>query len=111
MAYDEDLAQRIEDLLADEAGLTSRRMFGGLGFMLDGHMAVAATSGGMMVRTDPAAGHDWLEDPAVTQVEMRGRPMPGWLLVSSAAAADDDTLRRWVDRSVAFVRVLPPKQG
>ena len=111
MAYDEGLAQRIEDLLAAESGATSRKMFGGLGFMVDGHLTVAATSGGLMVRTDPAAGHEWLDGSTVTQVEMRERPMPGWLLVASEALADDVVLRTWVARGVAFVRALPPKQA
>ena len=110
MAYDEALAQRLHDLLGGEPGLTSRRMFGGLGFMLDGHMALAASSSGaLMVRVDPAQGEAWTDDPAVNPMEMRGRSMAGWLLVAPEAVADDEQLRRWVDRGVAFVRTLPPK--
>jgi hypothetical protein len=110
MAYDEVLAQRIRDLLDGEAGLTSKKMFGGLGFMLDGHMAVAAaSSGGLMVRADPAQGEEWVDGESVRPMEMRGRAMHGWLLVDAASVAADDQLRVWVDRGVAHVRTLPPK--
>lgn len=110
MAYDEVLAQRIHDLLDGEPGLTSRKMFGGLGFMLDGHMAVAAGSGGsLMVRADPADGDAWLDGESVTPMEMRGRPMTGWLLVAREALADDEQLQLWVDRGIAHVRTLPPR--
>jgi len=110
MAYDEALAQRIHDLLDGEPGVTSKKMFGGLGFMVDGHMAVAAGSqGSLMVRADPADGEEWADGSSVTPMEMRGRPMAGWLLVASEGLADDDHLQLWVDRGVAFVRTLPPK--
>jgi TfoX/Sxy family transcriptional regulator of competence genes len=110
MAYDEVLAQRISDCLEGEAGLTSRRMFGGLGFMLDGHMAVAAGSqGSLMVRADPDDAEQWVDADTVTPMEMRGRPMAGWLLVASGALVDDEQLQLWVDRGVAHVRTLPPK--
>jgi TfoX/Sxy family transcriptional regulator of competence genes len=110
MAYDEVLAQRIHDLIDGDEGWTSRKMFGGLGFMLDGHMAVAAASNGaLMVRADPADCEEWCDGEAVNPMEMRGRPMSGWLLVEAAALADDDQLGQWVGRGVRFVRTLPPK--
>ncbi len=109
MAYDEVLAQRIHDLLDGEAGVTSRRMFGGLGFMVDGHMAVAAGSGGsLMVRADPDDAAAWVSEH-VQPMEMRGQPMAGWLLVDREALADDAALQVWVDRGVAHVRTLPAK--
>jgi TfoX/Sxy family transcriptional regulator of competence genes len=111
MAYDEVLAQRIRDLLDGEAGLTSKKMFGGLGFMLDGHMAVAASSSGdLMVRADPAQGEAWVDGETVRPMEMRGRAMHGWLFVDAATVAADDQLQVWVDRGVGYVRTLPPKQ-
>lgn len=110
MAYDEELAQRIHDALDEEPGVTSKKMFGGLGFMVDRHMAVAAASdGSLMVRADPADAEEWVDGPSVAPMEMRGRPMTGWLLVSADVLADDDRLRLWVDRGVAFARTLPPK--
>ena len=110
MAYDEVLAQRVEDLLDGEPGLSSRRMFGGRGFMLDGHIAVAAANhGGLMVRVDPTEGDQLVDGDTVRPMEMRGREMTGWLVVSPDAVASDDELATWVGRGVAFVRTLPPK--
>jgi len=110
MAYDEVLAQRIHDLVDGEEGWTSRKMFGGLGFMLHGHMAVAAgSSGSLMVRVDPAQGEQWLDGDSVRPMEMRGREMTGWLLVSQDALAGDDQLELWVDRGATHVRTFPPK--
>ena len=111
MAYDEALARRITDLLDGEPGVTSRKMFGGLGFMVDGHMAVAAShSGDLLARVDAATGEQWIDGASVNPMEMRGRPMTGWLLVAADAVADDASLGMWVDRGVAFVRTLPPKE-
>lgn len=110
MAYDEVLAQRIHDLLDGEPGVTSKRMFGGLGFMLDGHMAVAASSdGSLMVRFDPADAASWVSEH-VRPMEMRGRPMQGWLLVDTEALRTDEQLQLWVDRGTRYVRTLPAKQ-
>lgn len=110
MAYDEVLAQRIHDLVDGEAGWTSKKMFGGLGFMLDGHMAVAASSSGaLMVRADPADGEECVDGESVQPMEMRGRSMAGWLLVSRDALASEEQLQRWVDRGATYVRTLPPK--
>jgi hypothetical protein len=110
MAYDEVLAQRIHDLVDGEAGWTSKKMFGGLGFMLDGHMAVAAgSSGALMVRADPADGEAWVDGESVQPMEMRGRPMAGWLLVSQTVLAGDEQLQMWVERGATFVRTLPPR--
>jgi TfoX/Sxy family transcriptional regulator of competence genes len=110
MAYDQVLAQRIHDLLEGEPGVTSKKMFGGLGFMVEGHMAVAAgSSGDLMVRADPAQGEEWVDGESVRPMEMRGRPMTGWLLVDTQTLEDDEQLRVWVDRGVAYVRTLPPK--
>ena len=109
MAYDEVLAQRIHDLLAGVEGVTSRRMFGGKGFMVHGHMAVAAgSSGSLMVRADPSDAASWLSDD-VEPMEMNGRSMQGWLLVAPKALRSDEDLQLWVDRGVDFVQNLPPK--
>jgi TfoX/Sxy family transcriptional regulator of competence genes len=110
MAYDEVLAQRIHDLVDGQEGWTSKKMFGGLGFMLDGHMAVAAgSSGALMVRVDPAEGEQLLDGDTVRPMEMRGREMTGWLLVAHDALTDDARLEQWVNRGASFVRTLPPK--
>nr|WP_246313575.1 TfoX/Sxy family protein [Janibacter alkaliphilus] len=94
-------------MLADEPGLTERRMFGGLGFMLDGHMAVAADSkGGLMVRHDPA---DDSPDPLLAPTVMRGGPIRGWSDIDPEVALGDDELARLVRIGVGYVRGLPPK--
>lgn len=110
MPYDERLAGRLREVLEEVDGVTERTMFGGLGFMVHGHLAVAAAStGDLMVRVDPATGEDRVDGETVRPMEMRGRPMPGWLLVSLEAVADDAALRTWVDRGVGHVQTLPPK--
>ncbi len=109
MAYDEDLAQRIRGLLADEPLVTEQKMFGGLAFLVGGNMAVAASGqGGLLVRVDPETSAALVSRSNARFMEMRGRPMPGWLRVDS-----DDVRRKklaaWVDRGVSFARSLPPK--
>src|SRR3954468_16613558 len=96
MAYEEDLSERVREILASEEGLTEKRMFGGLAFLLDGHMAVAASSrGGIMVRVAPRREDELLTRPGVEPMIMRGRPMTGWLRVAREGL-DDDALRGWV---------------
>lgn len=110
MAYDEVLADQIREVLAGEPGVSERKMFGGLAFLVDGHMAVAAaTKGLMMVRTDPADTAELLDGDSVEQVEMGGRFMKGWLYVAIERFRDEAELREWVTRSLTFVRTLPPK--
>ena len=110
MAYDEDMAARIRDILAQERGLSEKRMFGGLAFLLDGHMAVAVSGqGGLLLRIDPTRSDELVADPHVGRMVMRGREMDGWLRVGLAAVKTDADLRRWVDIGVAYARSLPPK--
>ena len=85
-------------------------MFGGLAFLVGGHMAVAASGqGGLMVRCNPDRTSELLAEPGVTPFEMRGRGMKGWLRVDDAAVPDDAGLQRWVDVGVGYVATLPPK--
>ena len=84
MAYDEDLADRIRALVAGEAGLTEKKMFGGLAFLIGGNMAVAASGqGGLMVRVDPASSDALVAETNARLMEMRGREMKGWLRVDA----------------------------
>lgn len=108
MAYDETLADRIREHLSGQDGLTERKMFGGIGFMIHGHMAVAANSkGGIMVRVDPQGeGH-----PLLRPMEMRGRTMGGWLTNDPEHDLDDDDLAELVDMGRTYVLTLPPKAG
>jgi hypothetical protein len=110
VAYDEDLVVRIRELLAYEPDLEEKRMFGGLAFLLGGHMAVAASSkGGLMVRVDPAETDALLAEPGAAPFEMRGRPVDGWVRVGAEAVAGDGALRAWVERGVGYAKSLPPK--
>ena len=109
MPYDRALADRIRALVATEQGVDERRMFGGLAFLINGTMAVAASStGGLLVRAaqeDVAA----LLDDHVRPAAMGDRVMRGWLQVDAPALADDARLAEWVDRGVAFARSLPAR--
>ena len=105
MAYDEDLANRIREQLAGRDAVTEKRMFGGLAFLVDGSMAVAASrTGGLMVRVDPAESDDLVEADGVERMVMRGREMDGWLLVDAEQVDGDDELAAWVGRGVAAAR-------
>ncbi len=110
MAYDEELADRIRTELAGELGVTEKRMFGGLAFLVGGNMAVAASGqGGLLVRADPADGERLVRSGDAEPMEMRGRQMTGWLRVASERARTAAQLRRWVDLGVATARSLPAK--
>ena len=110
MAYDEDLAGRIRELVAAEPGLSEKRMFGGLAFLIGGNMAVAASGqGGLMVRVDPADTDPLLDEPHAAPFVMRGRAMQGWLRVATEGVGTREELEPWVARGVAYARSLPPK--
>lgn len=110
MAYDETMAARIRHILEPVPGVTERKMFGGLGFMVDGHMAVAAGSqGAMMLRVDPEMARELIDGERILPQEMQGRTLAGWLHVEPSAISADDELRRFVELGVNHVRTLPPK--
>jgi TfoX/Sxy family transcriptional regulator of competence genes len=111
MAYDEDLAHRIRELVAGEAGLTEKQMFGGLAFLIGGNMAVAASGqGGLMVRVEPDETQDLLAKPHARPFEMRGREMQGWVRVDDEGVRTKRQLEPWVRRGVAYARSLPVKR-
>lgn len=110
MAYDQELAERIRQLIGNDPGLTEKKMFGGLAFMIGGNMAIAASSeGGVMVRVDPAQSDSVRATTNATLVQMRGRDMPGWLRVSSDDLRTDKQLAPWVEMGTGYARSLPPK--
>jgi TfoX/Sxy family transcriptional regulator of competence genes len=111
MAYDEDLASRVRELVGVEAGLTERRMFGGLAFLINGNMSVAVSGqGGLLVRVDPAGTETLLAKPHARPLEMRGREMQGWLRVDPEGVRTKRQLEPWVRRGVAYARSLPAKR-
>jgi hypothetical protein len=111
MAYDEELAGRIRELVAGEPGLTEQRMFGGLAFLIGGNMAVAASGqGGALVRADPLQTDDLVATTDAHAFEMRGRPMQGWLRVAPEHLQTADELAEWVTLGTAYARSLPAKR-
>jgi hypothetical protein len=111
MAYDEALAGRIRDLIGPDPELTEKKMFGGLAFLIRGHMTIAASGqGGVLVRVDPAQTSDLVATTAASVAVMQGREMPGWLRVSADGIGTDEELSPWVELSIGYVRSLPPKQ-
>jgi TfoX/Sxy family transcriptional regulator of competence genes len=111
VAYDEHLADRIRALLDDESALTEQKMFGGLGFMIGGNMAVAASGqGGLLVRADPETSDALLSSKGVSLMEMRGRQMQGWLRVDDEAVRTKRQLEKWVRVGADYARTLPPKR-
>lgn len=111
MAYNEELANRLREATSTERGVTEKRMFGGLAFLVDGKLSVSASGqGGLLVRVDPARTDRLVRGAHVQPFVMRGRPMDGWLRVDPAGVHTTRQLRTWVDRGVAYARTLPDKR-
>jgi TfoX/Sxy family transcriptional regulator of competence genes len=110
MAYDEDLANRVREQLADQSSITEKKMFGGLAFLLHGNMSVGLSSGGeLMVRVGPEATDAALSRPHTRLFDMTGRPMKGWILVAPEGVKTKRQLEAWVQRGLGYARTLPPK--
>ena len=110
MAYDERLAERIRELVGDEPGVTEKKMFGGLAFLVDGNMAIAASGqGGVLVRADPDQSDKLVATTKAEPMEMRGRSMKGWLRVADEDVRTKPQLRKWAELGTAYARALPPK--
>jgi TfoX/Sxy family transcriptional regulator of competence genes len=111
MAYDEDLANRIRELIAGDPAVSETRMFGGLAFLVRGNMSVAASGeGGLLVRVDPEDADQLLGKPHARAFEMRGRAMQGWLRVDAEGVQTKRQLEPWVRRGVGYARSLPSKR-
>ena len=110
MADDEDLAQRIRELLVGESEITEQKMFGGLAFLIRGNMAIAASGqGGLLVRVDPTKSDKVVATTAARPMEMRGREMPGWLRVDADVVRTKRQLANWVGLGTTYAGSLPPK--
>lgn len=109
MAYDEQLAERVRRHLAKRNGLTERKMFGRLAFMISGNMCCGVVGEDLMVRVGPDAYDDALAQPGAKPMDFTGRPMRGMVYVSSKATSDDAVLAAWVERGAAFASSLPAK--
>jgi hypothetical protein len=108
-AYDESIAAKVRTLIADEAGLTEKKMFGGIAFLIGGNMACGVNKEDLIVRVDPGEHQVALAEPGVRPFDLPGRPMKGWLSVGPDGYADDRDLVTWVERSVTYARSLPAK--
>lgn len=111
VAYDEDVAMRLRALMAKEKGLSEKKMFGGLAFLIEGNLAIAASGqGGILVRVDPEMSDDLIATTKASKAVMRGRAMAGWLRVGSADVRTKPQLSKWVTLGTAFARSLPAKR-
>jgi hypothetical protein len=110
VAYDEELAGRIRELVGSEPTLAEKKMFGGLAFLIGGNMAIAASGqGGLLVRVDPDQSEELVATTSARPMEMRGREMAGWLRVDSRDVREQPELERWVALGTAYAKSLPPK--
>lgn len=109
MAYDEGLAQRIREVLGEQTGLVEKKMFGGVGFMLHGNMACGVHKDALIVRIGPERYEEALARPHTRPFDITGRPMKGWVMVTSDGYESDDALKGWVQQGVDFALSLPAK--
>jgi TfoX/Sxy family transcriptional regulator of competence genes len=110
VAFDEDLANRIRELVGRERGLSEKKMFGGLAFLINGNMAVAASGqGGLLVRVDPEEAEKLVRRPHTQRMKMRGREMDGWLRIDDEGVRTKRQLEPWTRRGIAYARSLPAK--
>ena len=110
MAFDESLAARIRDALARKRGVEEKKMFGGVGFLLNGNMLVGVWKESLIVRLGPDNHDDALLEPHVREFDITGRPMKGWVLVEAEGVEGDDQLSGWIQRATKFVGALPVKE-
>jgi len=110
VAYDEELAQRIRDAVQGEPGVSEKKMFGGLAFLVHGNMALSASGqGGVLLRVDPAETEALVAQPHVHRFRMGGREMDGWVHLDAEPLTEDEELRHWVSIGVRYARSLPAK--
>lgn len=110
MAYDEGLAERLREVFADIPFVHEKKMFGGLAFMVDGHMSCGVMDDGrLMLRVGPAQHDEVLRQPHVLPMDFTGRPMKGLVFLQAEAIVEDADLERWIQCSLRFVQSLPPK--
>jgi hypothetical protein len=109
LAYDEGLAERIRDALRGRQGVSERRMFGGIAFMLDGNMALGIVGESLMARVGPLRYADALALPHVRPMDFTGKPMKGYVYVDPPGIEEDAALENWITACSAFVASLPPK--
>jgi TfoX/Sxy family transcriptional regulator of competence genes len=110
MAYDEGLAERIRGALDGESGITEKKMFGGIAFLLRGKMFVGIVKDDLMVRVGPAGYPDALKRAFARPMDFTGKPMEGYVFVAGEGTAEDDALEDWVGRGLKFAATLTPRE-
>ncbi len=111
MAYSQDLAQRVRQQLQQIPGYVEKKMFGGVGYMINGNMACGVHGDDLIVRLGPGGYEQALERPSVRPFDMTGRPMKGWIMVGPEGVRTPDQLAGWVRQGIAFAQSLPAKGG
>jgi hypothetical protein len=111
MAFDETLAERIRQGLARRKNVEEKKMFGGVGFLLNGNLLVGVWKDSLCVRLGPDKGDEALKEPHVEEFDITGRPMKGWVLVKPEGVTGADQVKGWIQRAVQFVGGLPAKEG
>jgi TfoX/Sxy family transcriptional regulator of competence genes len=109
MAYSESLAQRVRQFFAGGRGITEKKLFGGVGFLLNGNLCVCVWKTSLIARLGPEAAQAALLEPDVVEFDVTGRPMKGWVMVEAEGIDTDQQLSRWIEQSVQFVSTLPRK--
>jgi TfoX/Sxy family transcriptional regulator of competence genes len=110
MAFDESLAERIRQRLARYNNVQEKKMFGGLGFLLNGNLLVGVRKDSLLVRLDPDESDQALDDPHISEFRITGRgTMKGWLVVDQKGIESDEQLKGWLQRALKFVETLPAK--
>jgi TfoX/Sxy family transcriptional regulator of competence genes len=110
MAYDENLAQRVRDVVAEQTGVSEKKMFGGLSFLLHGNMACGIVGDDLMVRVGREAAAEALAKPHARPMDFTGKPLPGYVYVAPEGTGQTRALRSWVSRGMSFAATLPPKK-
>ena len=109
MAYSESLARRIRQAFGHRRGITEKKMFGGVCFLLNGNMCVGIWKSSLIVRLGPEQAAEALEEPNVVEFDITGRPMKGWIMVEAEGVETDEQLVGWIERAVEFVEIMPRK--
>ena len=109
MAYDEELAERVRRALAGRKGLSEKKMFGGIAYMLRGNMCCGIVKDQLMVRVGPERHAEALAQPHARPMDFTGRPMRGMVYVTPEGCRTDEALKRWVEQGLNFAATLPAK--
>ncbi|PWT89227.1 MAG: RNA methyltransferase [Acidobacteria bacterium] len=109
MAFNEELANQVRKQVKGQAGLTEKKMFGGLAFLINGNMSVGIHGDELIVRTDPEQTDAALQEPGVRIFDLTGRPMKGWILVGGKGIQDPKSLKQWIRNGVNYASSLPRK--